>query len=837
MFLLFENLNILFLGIVVLAILSLCVYILKKGNKPHFFFSIISLFLLFVALSQPYLLKKVSSKKRAFLIDISSSMPNDDVYKKISSLYTPKNDIYLFSKKLSPIQVSLNELKDISELKNAWSNLNLNETNIKDSIENLLKKNNFKQIFLYTDGYESEDSLKNFLTKSSFDTQIFVLLPNFSKQTTINNNSNIFLNVNYNPKGNLESKSKIRMVIENHTNRDKNLKINIFKDSDKIESFNFFVNKGTFYTKDIITPPLKESISTFSIELLDEKDAQISKKVIHITANKKDNILLISNSFDDANFLEKIIKKLGYNLTSIYQIDAQSFNSINDYSFVILNNFPYRKLGEQNGNIIAKFVQDGGKFLMIGGENSFGFGGYSDSIIEGILPVSFSEPKKEIKRSNLGIVLVLDTSASMSENSKIDYLKLASKNLIQNLNDEDYVGIVGFNSTSFLVLPINKIKDYKETALKSVDNLSPFGGTNLMPALNDAINMLSQVKTGKKHIILLTDGQVPGHVKKFVDTATIVRMIGSTLSTILLGNTTYDKLLKEMASVGNGNYYEARDEKNLPNIFIEDLKLIKDSDDIKEEIFKVEINKLKNTLISNFPTLKGIVNTRAKDRAKVELYASNFTNKYPLLVTQNVESGKSIAFTSDMNGRWSKNWIEWDDIFTFWDDVFSNILSDNYKNEHNILDYNISYYVNNNKLFFDLNIFKNISFNDLSFELVLPNGKLKKLELKKLALGHFTSFLPNPQNGKYKAYLRYKERKESPIIFELNDISNSEEKYFSPNTSLLDLLVKKHFGKINPNKNDLKHQSRTLKSKSNISPIFLILALLFFILGVYRREK
>ena len=96
-----------------------------------------------------------------------------------------------------------------------------------------------------------------------------------------------------------------------------------------------------------------------------------------------------------------------------------------------------------------------------------------------------------------------------------------------------------------------------------------------MPAINDAIQMLSKVKTGKKHIIILSDGQIPGRIKSFLDVATLTRMIGSTLSTIMLGETSYDKILKEMARLGNGNYFIAKNENELPNIFIDDLhKLI-----------------------------------------------------------------------------------------------------------------------------------------------------------------------------------------------------------------------------------------------------------------------
>ena len=153
-------------------------------------------------------------------------------------------------------------------------------------------------------------------------------------------------------------------------------------------------------------------------------------------------------------------------------------------------------------------------------------------------------------------------------------------------------------------------------------------------------------------------------------------MIGSTLSTIMLGETSYDKILKEMARLGNGNYFIAKNENELPNIFIDDLKIIKGSKDLKEKIFKVEPNNLKSTNLNTFPTLNGVINTTAKEDSITELYAVDFIDKIPLLVSKDIEKGKSIAFTSDMNGRWSKNWIEWEDIYVFWEELLNNTLQD-----------------------------------------------------------------------------------------------------------------------------------------------------------------
>ena len=829
-----ENYTFFYISLVSLAILFGIIFTFKYKNKIAWTLQILSLFFLSLALCKVFIIGKITNQKQAFLIDISNSMPKDDIYSKIKNHHRKNNEIYLFSNKITPYSISLDELKNSNELKSTWKELNLNKTNIKSAISNLEKMNRFDNIFIYTDGYESKDGLKNFLMTSSFNANIYPITPDFSKQEK-NFKENLRINLDYNPKGTLNKQSKIRITLENPSSSNANVALKTSGSNNFLIHEYVKVNKNDIFSKDFFTNELKNSLNKFSIEILNLDGSLIEKRTIYVTATKKENVLLLSNTYNDANFLEKIIKKLGYDLSSYYENSDEYLNDLSKYSLIILNNFPYKKLGFDSAKNISSFVKKGGKFLMVGGENSFGLGKYKGTPIEEILPVTCEEPKKEVERANLAIALILDNSASMSERNKINYLKLASKNLVKNLNDDDYLGIVGFSSSSFIVFPINKIKDYRQIASESIDKMSPFGGTNLMPAINDAIDMLSKVKAGKKHIIILTDGQIPGHLKSFTDVAIVVRMIGSTLSTVMLGNTSYDKLLKEMAKLGNGNYFVATDEKELPNIFIDDLKIIKDSKDIKENLFKVKTYKLKNTSLNNFPNLRGIINTNVMQGAKTELYVTDYTKDIPLLVSKDIEKGKTLAFTSDMNGRWSKDWIEWENIYIFWDEVLSHFLSNDANQKLNILDYDMSYYVKNNNLYFDINLFKNISFNDLSFELKYEND-IKKLDLKKIALGHYIAKYENPLKGKYKAYLVFKERKSLPIIFSLTDDETLEEKHFKPNLNLLSNLALKHSGKINPSIKDIK-LNKNSHAKKDISIFFIVLSLISLMCGIYTRER
>jgi uncharacterized membrane protein len=73
----------------------------------------------------------------------------------------------------------------------------------------------------------------------------------------------------------------------------------------------------------------------------------------------------------------------------IYDIFVKEINS---YDLVIFENFSYKKFAIpiQYLDNVKKYVISGGGFIMLGGTNSFYYGGYKDTPIEEILPVELS---------------------------------------------------------------------------------------------------------------------------------------------------------------------------------------------------------------------------------------------------------------------------------------------------------------------------------------------------------------------------------------------------------------------------------------------------------------
>ncbi|MBM4076807.1 MAG: VWA domain-containing protein, partial [Planctomycetes bacterium] len=86
---------------------------------------------------------------------------------------------------------------------------------------------------------------------------------------------------------------------------------------------------------------------------------------------------------------------------------------------------------------------------MLGGDQSFGLGGYYKTVLEEILPVR-SDFEKEKEKPSLGMVLVIDKSGSMG-GEKIEMAKEAARNAAELLGPRDQLRVIAFDGDFFVV--------------------------------------------------------------------------------------------------------------------------------------------------------------------------------------------------------------------------------------------------------------------------------------------------------------------------------------------------------------------------------------------------
>ncbi|CAN5913073.1 VWA domain-containing protein [soil metagenome] len=378
-------------------------------------------------------------------------------------------------------------------------------------------------------------------------------------------------------------------------------------------------------------------------------------------------LLYVESDVAEGQYLIQAMEKEGI------QLDLRAPNNmpttpqeLSGYDGVILSDVPAHKVGENAMVAIRDYVDKlGGGFIMLGGPNSFGVGGYFRTPIEEILPVRLKAPDEEEKQSS-ALALVIDRSGSMS-GEKLEMAKSASIATADVLTRNDSIGVYAFDSEAHVVVPMTRLTSTAAVA-GQIASISSGGGTNLYPSMLEARNALQRVKAKIKHMIILTDGQTSG--QGYEAMASQCRAEGVTISTVAIGEGSHVALLQAIASLGGGQSYTTVDASNIMRIFTQDT-LIHTGRMIREEAFEPQLVQRHPILAGwdkfDSPPLLGYVKTLRKSTAQVPLVTDIGD---PLLAHWRYGLGKVTAFTSDAKSRWASLWISrWNGFGQFWSQV------------------------------------------------------------------------------------------------------------------------------------------------------------------------
>ncbi len=110
-------------------------------------------------------------------------------------------------------------------------------------------------------------------------------------------------------------------------------------------------------------------------------------------------------------------------------------------------------------------------------------------------------------RIPLNFALVLDRSGSMA-GEKLRTMKDAVKNIIDQLNPDDIISIVTFE-TKTQVLVDSQSATNKDEIKSQVDKIRDGGGTNMAPAIQEGLRLVSKKQASERvsRLVLLTDGE------------------------------------------------------------------------------------------------------------------------------------------------------------------------------------------------------------------------------------------------------------------------------------------------------------------------------------------
>jgi uncharacterized membrane protein len=375
---------------------------------------------------------------------------------------------------------------------------------------------------------------------------------------------------------------------------------------------------------------------------------------------RKARVLYLTDKEPSSNNLIKALQVQGLDidLKHIKNLPG-SLHGFVDYNAIILDNVSGRSISFSTMEQIERYVKDtGGGLIMIGGNTSFGAGHYKKTPVEKALPVYMDTPT-DIKLSELYLIFVIDKSSSMTssykDKSKLELAKIAAFSSIEMLNPIDSVGIVTFDTEFSWTVPITTANERQKIA-KYLSRVMEGGGTDLYPALKDVQKVLGRITTGRKHVIVLSDGET--EEADFQSLVQSMRASGISMSTVSIGQGANITLMRSIAEWGRGRAYYTDDPDSIPKIFTSETKIISKNtitEKTLQPVVKITDELLHGLVNDRLPAIYGQVITYPKPGSKLLIE----TELGPLLAAWQYGLGRSVAFTSDLSNRWGKDWVNW----------------------------------------------------------------------------------------------------------------------------------------------------------------------------------
>jgi uncharacterized membrane protein len=334
----------------------------------------------------------------------------------------------------------------------------------------------------------------------------------------------------------------------------------------------------------------------------------------------------------------------------------QTWEAYRAYDLVIFDDLGAGRVPTAARDALVEYVTDhGGGFIMIGGENSYGVGGWKGTTIERILPVTF-EGERQREQPKLALVLVIDKSGSMSSEDKLDLVKEAARATAQTLDPTDELGVIAFDSRPHVLVRLQPAANRIRIA-GDIRRLSSGGGTNALPALRESYLQLAGSNAMVKHVILLSDGQSP---EAGIDALLSDMRDGDiTVSAVGVGAGAGKDLLRRVASRGRGRFYYSHDGTDVPRIFSRETREVT-RNAVQERSLLPRVAKnvqlLRGIDFAQAPGLRGIVPVDAKKMTEVILRTQDGDE---LLVRGRRGLGRTAAFASDAKNRWAARWLTW----------------------------------------------------------------------------------------------------------------------------------------------------------------------------------
>lgn len=628
--------------------------------------------MLVFAIASPYLLLPVKEEQVLFLIDRSASMAGteDEALKFIEESLREKKEthsvgIYSFASNFQTeaiLSKTLEHVPNLSEIRE------VGETNIEQALQlatGIVDKDKATRIVLMTDGLQTKGEVLESITKiagSKISVDVVPLGRKISNDVSIQSFTT--------PQVAYQGEEQT-LVTEIESTTDTMGELLLYENDQLIFRETIQLEEG----KNVFTyrhKGNKEGLVKYEAYIQTDEDAILeNNKLTSITMVQSTPRLLIVSDREEGSPIADMLNPSSIQFEEVLSEELpSSLSYMLKYDAIIFDNVPGHLVGEAKMGVIEQAVKNFGiGFMMVGGENSFGLGGYFKTPIEKLLPVEM-EVKGKQQLPSLGLVIVLDRSGSMI-GLKMELAKEAAVRSVELLREGDTFGLIAFDSHPWEIIETKPLGN-KDEVTNTILSIPAEGGTEIYPSLSLAYNNLFDLPLQRKHIILLTDGQsaTSGNYEELIESGKKKHI---TLSTVAIGHDADRQLLESLSELAGGRFYDVEDETTIPSILSRETAMISRTYIVDDPFYPVIYHSegWNQLFEKGVPQMNAYIGTTAKTTANV---IAESEKEDPVLAEWQYGLGRTIAFTSDSTGAWTGDWGRWDRWVDFWNTAISRLL-------------------------------------------------------------------------------------------------------------------------------------------------------------------
>jgi uncharacterized membrane protein len=326
--------------------------------------------------------------------------------------------------------------------------------------------------------------------------------------------------------------------------------------------------------------------------------------------------------------------------------------------------------------LVRNTEQMGCGLVMLGGRNSYGAGGWSNTELEKAMPVDFQIKNSKIKA--VGALALMMHASEMADGN--NWQKKVAQRAIMALGPMDYCGLIHWTAGGDAWLwrshlepnrGIVRVGSSRNMMLSRLGRMTPGDMPQFDPAMRLALASFNKVDASVKLMIVISDGDPS---KPSATTVAAYKAAGIQVTTVAVGThgPAGHQTLQDLADATGGRYYVVNNPRALPKIYVAEVRrvarpLIYEPDSPVPP--QTRYCEMLEGIQGPLPPISGFVLTTVKENALVEVGAISprpaDERNATVLASWTYGLGRTAVLTTDAGHRWASRWKQWPDYDKF----------------------------------------------------------------------------------------------------------------------------------------------------------------------------